>query len=151
MAFSSSTLTHEPDLRLDFATPADAREMNEIWYQCFPEDFCMRMFPNVQPVQQWWDDANTSDMLNKPAAKYLKVTDLAANGGKGRIVGYAKWFIPVEGQKPELENRYPPWPEESDKDLCDRFFGPMVQERRKYMGDRQHYCQLKFTSKMETC
>ena len=123
---TETTLNHKPNLKLDFATPADAREISDVWYECFPDEFIRKMFPHTPSVQQWWDDANTSDILNRPAANYLKVTDLAANDGKGKIVGYAKWFVPVEGQKPELENRFPLWAEESDKDLCDRFFGHLV-------------------------
>jgi hypothetical protein len=135
-----TTLKHKAILQLDFATPADAREISDVWYECFPEPGIRKMFPKTPSVQQWWDDANTSDMLNRSAAKYLKVTDLVANDGKGKIVGYAKWFVPVENQKPELENRFPPWAEESDKDLCSRFFGHLVVERRKLLGERQHYC-----------
>lgn len=134
--------SHEPNLEIDFANPADAREISDVWYECFPDPFIRKMFPQIPSVQQWWDDANIFDMINRPAAKYLKVTDLAANDGKGKIVGYAKWFVPVEGQRPELENRFPPWAEGSGKDLCSRFFGHLVLERRKLLGDRQHYCEL---------
>ena len=140
-AIPENFLNHTPNLKLDFATPDDAREISDIWYECFPDEFIRKMFPRTPAVQQWWDDANTSDMLSRPSAKYLKVTDLATNEGKGKIVGYAKWFVPVENQKPELENRFPPWPRESDKDLADRFFGHLVKERRKYLEERQHYCE----------
>ncbi|KAG0646333.1 hypothetical protein D0Z07_8090 [Hyphodiscus hymeniophilus] len=134
-----TSFSHEPELKLDFATPNDARDISDIWYECFPEKFLKKMFPQIPAVQQWWDDANTFDMLNRPAAKYLKVTDLAANDGKGKIVGYAKWFVPVDGQKPDFESRFPPWAQDSNKELCERFFGHLMLERRKSLEERQHY------------
>lgn len=139
---SSSTLSHKPDLQLAPATLDDIREISDVWYTCFPDPFVRKMFPLKPSVQQWWDDANSSDMQHKPSAQYLKVTDLAADDGKGKLVGYAKWFVPVGNEQPELENRFPPWAEESDQNLCDRFFGHLVTERRKHMGDRQHYCEF---------
>lgn len=34
------------------------------------------------------------------------------------------------------------WPEGSDKDLAERFFGAMKKKRAPLMGTRRHWCEL---------
>jgi hypothetical protein len=60
---TETTLNHKPNLKLAFTTPVDAREISDVWYECFSDEFIRKMFPHTPSVQQWWDDANTSDML----------------------------------------------------------------------------------------
>ncbi len=86
-------------------------------------------------------------MVNNPAAKYLVVKDYSNEGDK-KVVGYAKWWIPVGEQRLKPEERFPAWPEEGDHDLSNRFFGNLGKERKEFMGDRQYYCALQFVSRL---
>lgn len=134
-------ISHTPDLQLSLATASDVRAISDVWYACFPDPALRKMFPHTPGVQQWWDDANLSDMLHKPEAQYLIVKDVSPEG-KDRVAGYAKWFVPIGGQRLVVADRFPPWSEESDRRLCDVMFGFEGTERKRLMGDRQYYCQL---------
>ncbi len=80
-------------------------------------------------------------MANKPSAKYLIVKDHSPEGN-GKVVGYAKWFVPVGEERLVPEERFPSWGKESDKALCDVFFGQLRKERKELMGDKQYYCEF---------
>ncbi|CZR52652.1 uncharacterized protein PAC_02529 [Phialocephala subalpina] len=125
-------ITHTPSLQLHLATPTDLPEITIVWYTCFPEPFIRRMFPDTPSLHSWWHAANSFDMANKPAAKFLIVRDHSKEG-KGRIVGYAKWFVPIGDERLKPEDRFPKWSEESDGELCDVFFGQVGEERRELM------------------
>lgn len=90
-------------------------------------------------MYKWWDDHNGTD-LQKPAAKYLVVKDVSEEG-KGIVVGYAKWWVPVGDERLQVEDRFPAWPEEGSEELLNTFFGNMAKERKEFMGDKQYYCK----------
>lgn len=138
-------ITHTPSLKLYIATPTDLPEITSVWYTCFPEPFLRRMFPDTPSLHSWWITANTFDMENKPSAKFLVVKDHSEEGN-GKIVGYAKWFIPIGEERLVPEERFPPWSEESDGVLCDIFFGQLGKERKELMGEKQYYCSPLFFS-----
>ena len=79
-------------------------------------------------------------MANKPYVKFSVVKDMSKEGS-GRIVGYAKWWVPKEGRNFTVEERFPKWAEESDGALCDVFFGQLAKEREGLMGEKQYYCK----------
>jgi hypothetical protein len=135
-------LSHKPDLRLERVSIQDLSEITVLWYTCFSSPFMDKMFPPCPSLYAWWTAANSDDILNKPSQVYLKVSDVSPEG-KGKIVGYAKWGVWQGGEKRMLEDRFPPWAEESDKELCDRFMGALAVERRRLLGDppRGHYCK----------
>ena len=133
------SITHEPRLKLELATPADLPAIRAVWYECFPDPILMKMFPNTPSVHKWWDDANSFDMANKASAKYLVVKDHSEEGN-GKVVGYAKWSVPVGEERLKPEERFPAWPVEGDWGLLDRFFGNLAKERKEFMSDRQYYC-----------
>ncbi|KAF8854532.1 hypothetical protein BDZ45DRAFT_40459 [Acephala macrosclerotiorum] len=136
-------ISHTPSLKLHLTTPSEIPEIISVWYTCFPEPFVRRMFPNTHSLHSWWHAANSFDMANKPSAKFLIVKDHSREG-KERIVGYAKWFIPVGEERLVPEERFPAWSEESDGVLCDDFIGQLGKERKELMGERQYYylCML---------
>jgi hypothetical protein len=135
-----SQISHKPELRLDIATSKDLREITEVWYKCFPEPGIRQMFPYTASVIQWWDDANGYDMANKPYVKFLVVRDTSIEG-EGKIVGYAKWWVPIGERRFNVEERFPKWAEESDGPLCDIFFGQIAKERKELMDNKQYYCK----------
>ena len=139
---TASPLSHNPKLELAKATLSDIPEITALWYTCFSSPFMDKMFPPTPPVYSWWNAANSEDLLNKPSQVYLKVSDVSAEG-KGKIVGYAKWGLWNGGEERMLEDRFPPWAEESDKALCDKFFNALADERRRNLGDapRGHFCK----------
>jgi hypothetical protein len=137
----ASPMAHKPNLKLDLATPKDLREITEVWYECFPEPFVRQMFPYTPTVIQWWDDSNGYDMANKPYVKFVVVRDVSQEGS-GRIVGYAKWWVPKEDEMFTVEERFSKWSEGSDTILCDIFFGQLAKERKDLMGYKQYYCKL---------
>ena len=99
------------------------------------------MFPYTPSLLSWWDAANGYDMAHKPYVKFVVVRDVSPEG-KGRIVGYAKWWVPKEGGMFTVEERFPSWSEESDGELCELFFGRIAKERRELMGDSKYYCEF---------
>jgi hypothetical protein len=137
---TTDEITHSPVLKIEHATPDDLQAINDIWYTCFPEPLLRKIFPDTPGGQKWWRDANLSDMEKKPAANYLLVRDYSVEGG-GKVAGYAKWFVPVGNERLVVEERFPPWHEESNKELCNVFFGTIGEERKKLMGDEQYYCE----------
>lgn len=90
-------------------------------------------------MRQWWINANLYDMGNKSFFKYLLVRDYSPEG-KGKVVGYAKWHVPVGEERLKIEDRFPLWIEEEDVRLCGVFFGGLGEERRALMGNEQYYC-----------
>ncbi|KAN0112425.1 acyl-CoA N-acyltransferase [Hyaloscypha variabilis] len=131
-------ITHSPSLQLSLATPTDLREITEVWYACFPESFVRQMFPYTPALLAWWDAANGYDMAHKPYVKFVVVRD-ESKEGKGRIVGYAKWWVPKEDGMFTVEERFPEWSEESDEVLCDLFFNQLAKERKELMSERKYY------------
>ena len=126
-------------MKLDLATAKDLREITEVWYTCFPEPFIRQMFPYTPAVIQWWVQTNGFDMANKPYIKFLVVRDVSPEG-KRKIVGYAKWWVPIEESSFTVEERFPKWSADSDVALCELFFGQLAKERNELMGDKQYYC-----------
>jgi hypothetical protein len=135
------SISHTPEFKLDLATEKDILEITEVWYTCFPEPFIRQMFPYIPSVIQWWNDANSYDMANKPYIKFLVVRDVSTEG-KGRIVGYAKWWVPIGEKGFTVEERFPKWGDESDMELCNTFFSQLAKERAELMRDKQYYCEF---------
>lgn len=128
-------------LRLEMATLDDVLALTELWFAAFKDDAGIRrLWPDTPGVRKWWDDANRSDILNKPFQRYVKVIDpgSADAGGRARIAAYAKWDLSMpEGRG----RRYPPWHGDMPGQLCDVFMQREEDERRRVMGDQKHYCE----------
>ncbi|WYZ37577.1 hypothetical protein EsH8_II_001083 [Colletotrichum jinshuiense] len=126
-------------LRLEMATLDDVPALTELWFAAFKDDAGIRrLWPDTPGVRKWWDDANRSDILNKPFQRYVKVIDpgSADAGGRARIAAYAKWDLSMpEGRG----RRYPPWHGDMPGQLCDVFMQREEDERRRVMGDQKHY------------
>lgn len=145
MSTACTTLHQNPNFICEIATIDDIPRLSEIWYKAFSKGFPQRLFPKTAAVQLWWDNANRSDFLHNPSIKYIIVRDIAAEAGKGKIVGYIKWAVPVKGVDFIPHPRFPPWPAEADKILCDQYFGALERERWKHIKKNRDYCTLQYT------
>jgi hypothetical protein len=133
-------LSYAPLLKLHLATTSDLPSIVDAWYAIFTEPFVRAMFPDTPNVRKWWYDHELYDMENKKETKHLIVKDHSLEG-KERVVGYAKWLVPIGNERLMPEERFPPWAEDCDKFLCDSLFGQGGKERKKMMGDKQYYCE----------
>lgn len=50
-------------------------------------------------------------------------------------------MVLIGEERLNVEERFPEWSEEGDRQLLDRFFGTMAKERKDLMGDKQYYCK----------
>ncbi|KAL4936408.1 hypothetical protein BDV06DRAFT_93617 [Aspergillus oleicola] len=130
-------------LKLSPVTPSDIPTLTTIWFAAFTDPGLRRLWPDTPGVRGWWDEANSSDLQNKPFQKYVKVVDTAipasdrqGQAGEGRIVAYAKWDTSTPEER---GRRYPPWHAEMPSDECDRFFEREESERGRLMGETRHY------------
>jgi len=140
MATAPPKPSHKSVLELGPVTLEDLPQVRAVWYAAFESPFIMRLWPNTPSVHKWWDDANSSSILHDPTARYMKVTDLAADDGKGKIIAYAKWNAPRrDPTKKGYGDRFPPYPQDGDVEGLSTFFGHLTGEREKFMGDRPHY------------
>lgn len=130
-------------LALETLTLEDIPALTELWYAAFTDPELRRVFPDTPAVRQWLTDANQHDIIHKPFQRYIKVIDTTALDDKGRhrIAAYAKWDTSMPEDR---GTRYPPWHEEMSAALCDEFFRKEEENRKRVMGDRKHYCMLKF-------
>ncbi|CAM1503549.1 Fc.00g011400.m01.CDS01 [Cosmosporella sp. VM-42] len=128
-----------PDtLRLEIATLHDVPAMTEIWFAAFTDPGTQHLWPDTPGVRKWWDDANRSDLLNKPFQRYVKIVDpkLRDSQGRLRIAAYAKWDFAMPEER---GRRYPPWHEDMPGEDCDAFFQKLENGRQRVMGERKHY------------
>jgi hypothetical protein len=132
-------------LEIHPASPADARELTEVFYGSFHSDLDTTMFPKKPDVTEWWEKYFTTSIARSIAGEthdvFLKVTEGSEDG---RIVAFAKWKLPVAPADRRRNEEQIVWPPSSDKDLCDRFFNGMGARHEKWMGERPHYCMFFF-------
>jgi hypothetical protein len=116
---------------------SDIPLLSGIFFAAFIDAFIQRLFPHTPKVQEWWDEANMDGFLHDSTVHFIKAIDY-----EGTILGYAKWVVPAEDGKDKIEERWPEWPEDSDKEMCDLFFGHLASQRQSLMGNRTHYCKI---------
>lgn len=133
-------------LKLKPLTLEDTPALTELWFAAFADPELRRVFPDTPAVRQWLTDANRHDLTYKPFQKYIKVMDPATTDpeGRPRIAAYAKWDTSMPDER---GRRYPPWHEEMPAVLCDEFFRKEEENRKRVMGNRNHFC--KFFSSLE--
>ncbi|KAE8349876.1 acyl-CoA N-acyltransferase [Aspergillus coremiiformis] len=119
-------------LRLEEITLDDIPQMTEVWFRAFGTPHNLILFPDTPGVRAWWDETNRHDLLNRPYQKFIKVVDSAK---PSCIVAYGKWDLEPD----QCGERYPPWHEESNSEICSEFFGGIENQRRNVMQGRRHY------------
>ncbi|KAJ5157739.1 Acyl-CoA N-acyltransferase [Penicillium canariense] len=122
------------------AEQADAPKLTEVFCAAFSDPFNRTMFPDTPGVRTWLEH-NLFSGMDAPADQVmLKVADSSV---PGTVVAFAKWRRLSSGSSAD-HDRQPEvpaarWPEESDAELCDRFFGTMDGHHREFMEGRPHY------------
>ncbi|KAK7214813.1 hypothetical protein V2G26_002816 [Clonostachys chloroleuca] len=131
-------MTAPKPLQLELATAEDARELTEVWFAAFQDPDLRRLWPDTDGVRQWWTDANSHDMRQKPFQRFVKVVDPDTKDARGRprIAAYAKWDLSMPDER---GRRYPPWHADMPGEECDAFFLREEKERERVMGNEKHY------------
>ncbi|KAK2003093.1 acetyltransferase [Colletotrichum falcatum] len=127
------------DLILQPATLEDVPALTEVWFAAFAHDSVItRLWPDTPRVRAWWDEANRGDMLGKPFQRFVKVVDPGSTDARGRpkVAAWAKWDTSMPARR---GRRYPPWCEDMPAQVCDTFFNKEEKERRRVMGEEEHY------------
>ncbi|KAF7596879.1 hypothetical protein BBP40_011924 [Aspergillus hancockii] len=119
-------------LKLEHATLEDIPAITNLWYNAFSIPAMLAIWPDTPGVRQWWDDANRSDMLNKPHEKYLKIVDPS----QGRIVAYAKWSLETAEERGP---RFPPWHPDMDARGNDEFVQNLESSRARLVGGKKNF------------
>jgi hypothetical protein len=122
-------------------TLEDVSKCAEIYERAFENDvISLKCFPRTSgKLAEWWTATNTEDFQSQPAARFLKAVE------GDNIIAYAKWNVPVDtehgfdngGDDPD---DLPAWPEGSNEELANKFFGTLARRRKEIMGDRPHCC-----------
>jgi len=114
------------------ATLSDAAAMTEIYFSAFNIDaISLLAFPrNNSTVYNWWFDNIVEDMAD-PYSHTLCVTT-----PENEVIAWAKWASP--SLKP-LSTDLPQWPEGSDVEIANHFFGNLFTRRKRVMGEREHW------------
>ena len=126
---------------IQYASPADAEELTDVFMTAFSSPFDKKMLPSTPDVRAWTmknlfsrsSDAAECEVL-------LKMVDTSESN---KIVALAKWIRPFDAsadQARQSSASMDPWPESADVALCEAFFGAMDEYHRRLMGDRPHYC-----------
>lgn len=126
------------------ATSSDAPGLADVFFSAFSDPFNRTMFPPTPDVREWITThlVNGNDKASEHEV-FLKLTDES-----GAPVAFAKWVRPYHAvaDRDRRSKEVPAWPVNSDKELCDAFFGAMAEHHHRIMGDRPHYCMFFFSS-----
>ncbi|KAJ5708708.1 acetyltransferase [Penicillium malachiteum] len=138
---TSSTLKLEP------LTLEDTHALSVLWFAAFTDRSMTDVFPNTPGVQQWLENSSREDLTNKPFQKYVKIVDTEAidSQGRPRLVAFAKWDLAMPEDR---GRRWPPWHEDMNGDMAEKFFQILEGNRKRVMGDQKHFCMacISFTA-----
>lgn len=143
-------------LQIHPATPSDNSRLTTLFLAAFSDSFNLSLFPRTPDVRAWWEEKFARE-ATAPGQVLLKVVDTpdhagGAGGqgeGDGEIAAFALWKLPKQEkngkqdddkEEREEEEEEEEWPQSSNSDLCQRFFGGMAARRAEYMGSKPHYC-----------
>lgn len=126
---------------LEPASLEDVPALIELWYEAFTEPAVRHIWPDTPGVRQWWIEATTSDMLNKPYAKYVKIVAPQAQDAcsRPRIVAFAKWDLAMPDER---GRRWPPWHVDQPGKECEEFLETLERNRKRVMAGVKHYCMF---------
>lgn len=129
---------------VQFAQPADAPRLAEVFFAAFSDRFNRTMFPDNPEVRVWMEKNMLCSEGVSENQIVLKVTDPS---NPDVVAAFAKWIRPSSGSSADHDRHEAPavWPESSDGELCDRFFGTMDGHHKDVMKGRPHYCMFRFS------
>ncbi|KAJ5355141.1 uncharacterized protein N7496_012353 [Penicillium cataractarum] len=123
---------------VQFAQSADAPKLAEVFFAAFSDRFNRTMFPDNPEVRVWMEKNLLCGEGIAENQIMLKVTDPS---NPDVVTAFAKWIRPSSGSSADPDRHEEPavWPESSDGELCDRFFGTMDGHHKDVMEGRPHY------------
>ncbi|OOQ81599.1 acetyltransferase, GNAT family [Penicillium brasilianum] len=124
---------------VQFTQPSDAPKLADVFFAAFSDRFNRTMFPDKPDVRVWIKKNMLCGEGILGDQTMLKVTDPS---NSDVVAAFAKWVRPSSGSSadhdPQAEDPAV-WPESSDGELCDRFFGTMDRHHKDAMKGRPHY------------
>lgn len=128
---------------VQFAQPADAPKLAEVFFAAFSDQFNRTMFPDNPDVRVWMEKNMLCGEGISEDQIMLKVTDPS---NPDVVAAFAKWIRPSSGSSADHDRHEDPavWPESSDGELCDLFFGTMDKHHKDAMEEKPHYCMFAF-------
>ncbi|CAG8962084.1 hypothetical protein HYFRA_00005127 [Hymenoscyphus fraxineus] len=115
----------------------DAPILTDIYLAAFKDEPISRaIFPRMGPSSyNWWYDSILEEMGN-PEWHFMCI--YSTSDPKKSPVAYAKWNAPTSTPLPRRDE-LPEWPEFSNTELANHFFGSLFENRRVNMGERRHW------------
>jgi ribosomal protein S18 acetylase RimI-like enzyme len=122
-------------LTLRPATAEDADQLTDIYFSAFQHDaISLLAFPRSSPTaRKWWHDS-ILDEITDPHAHFLCITD-PSSSTPPKILSYCKWNSPSA----PIDTNLPQWPEGSDVEIANHFFGNLVRRHERIMRGRKHW------------
>ncbi|KAI9736230.1 MAG: hypothetical protein M1834_001116 [Cirrosporium novae-zelandiae] len=114
------------------ASLEDVPILTSIYFSAFQDALALALFPRTEGVRLWWESHLDEEMRNEPEARFLKVIDLNTK----EIIAFAKWVLPSQETRAD---ETPSWPEDSNNELCNEFFGNLAKAHADIMGSIPHY------------
>jgi hypothetical protein len=127
---------------IQLAQPTDAPKLAEVFFAAFSDRFNRTMFPDNPDVRTWMEKNILCGEGMSDDQIVLMVTDPS---NPDVVAAFAKWVRPssVSSADHDRQAEAPvEWPESSDGELCDRFFGTMDGHHKEIMKGRPHYCMF---------
>lgn len=125
---------------IQLAQPADAPKLAEAFFAAFCDPFNRTMFPDKPETRAWMEKNMLGGEGLSEDQIMLKVTDPS---NPDVVAGFAKWVRPSSASaNHDRQAEFAAWPESSDGELCDLFFGTMDGAHKEIMKERPHYCMF---------
>lgn len=122
-------------LTLRQATASDAAQIVDIYLSAFKEDaISLLCFPRNEAVRDWWLNM-IAEELSDPHAHFIVITSSDASTDGDTVVAFAQWNGPLKPMFSEL----PTWPEGSDVELANSFFGNLFSTHKRLMEGKKHW------------
>jgi hypothetical protein len=116
------------------ATVEDVNQMTEIYFSAFQHDaISLLAFPRNAASREWWRTMTLSDFKD-PNAKLLCIVD-PSSPTPSKIISWCKWNSPDA----TVDTSLPNWPEGSDFEIANHFFGNLTTRHEKIMKGRKHW------------
>lgn len=127
---------------IQLAQPTDAPKLAEVFFAAFSDPFNRTMFPDNPDVRAWMEKNILCGESMPDDQIMLMVTDPS---NPDAVAAFAKWVRPSSVSSADRDRQAEApveWPERSDGELCDRFFGTMNGHHKEIMKGRPHYCMF---------
>lgn len=122
-------------LKLRPATLSDVMALAEVYFSAFSKDpISILVFPRGPSSLKFWTDMLTEE-LTDPTTHYLCIYDSSLPSAP--IISFGKWNSPAAPLQ-EMSS-LPTWPDDSDTELANHFFGTLFKKHVEIMGDRKHW------------